>query len=388
LQRRNGGRPFFAWLHFFDPHEPYEPHPRFLEQAAGDAYLGEVAAMDHAIGLFLDALRDEGLLSRTVLLVVADHGEGLGEHGEPTHGTHCYETTLRVPLLLRLPDGSRAGERSPAVVSVVDVFPTLLDSMRLRAQDVDGESLTRADESADRGVYFESYYGFVHFGWSPVAGWMDRRAKYVHSSRPQAFDPLRDPGETDDLLLGDSLDTERYRDAIRAVAAGSRLTHERLEIDEELLDKLRSLGYATGGDTRESLPHPLEETGRASPADSADELLHWQAGMRYARDGRRAQAIATMRAILARNPHNMSAYQELGSNLLQSGRCEEAVAVYREMFDRGMERAMSHKNVGQCLEALGDPEAALAHYRRAQALDPRHEVGSAEAARLERDTGM
>ena len=184
--------PFFLWLHFYDPHFPYRPPAAAGARAGGNDYLGEVSAMDEAIGRVLDALERSGELEHTLVAALADHGEGLGRHGEETHGAFVFDSTLRIPFLLRLPGAARAGERRADPVSQVDLAPTLAVALDWPLDtDFDGRDLLGT--SASPGVYFESYFGVQSFGWSQVAGWTDGRAKYVHSSAPELYELARDP---------------------------------------------------------------------------------------------------------------------------------------------------------------------------------------------------
>ncbi|MCZ6598902.1 MAG: sulfatase, partial [Planctomycetota bacterium] len=256
IRARDPDRPFFVWVHFFDPHWPYAAPERFVRQADGDVYLAEVARVDDAVGRIFDVLRSEGVYDDTAIVVVADHGEGLEEHDERTHGTLVYDSTLRVPLLVRYPDGHRAGERSDELVSVVDVLPTLSEAMGLAPPgDVDGQSLYRR-VSDDRGLYFESYYGFYSFGWSPIAGWVDPAGKYIHSSEPELYES-QDAGELVDVFAARKGELERYRDGIDAIARRSRLQRSQDDrAGSAMIDQLHSLGYAGTADGA-ALPHPL-----------------------------------------------------------------------------------------------------------------------------------
>src|SRR5262249_36233677 len=153
-----------------------------------ERYLAEVSEMDGELGRLFAKLRSEGLLREALVCVTADHGEAFGEHQELTHGAFCWNTTLHVPLLIRYPNGARAGERSRELAGAVDIAPTLAEALGVSLPDADGRSLLtpRAQEEhgEERGLYFESYAGFLAFGWSPIAGWIDARGKYVHCSRP------------------------------------------------------------------------------------------------------------------------------------------------------------------------------------------------------------
>ncbi|MCY3001048.1 MAG: sulfatase-like hydrolase/transferase [Planctomycetota bacterium] len=219
LAARDRERPFFTWVHLFDAHDPYEP-PKELAEAYKSAYLGEIAFMDRALGEFLDALRADGTLEQTLVVIVGDHGEGLRQHQETTHGWFCYESTVRVPMLVRFPDGWRKGERSAEIASVVDVFPTALSALGLDVpRDLDGTSLDHALVPEGRGVYFECFNGAENFGWSPLVGWADAKAKYIHSSVPELYDVLPDAREVRNVAGERPQDVARMLDQIRRVRA-------------------------------------------------------------------------------------------------------------------------------------------------------------------------
>ncbi|MCZ6599113.1 MAG: sulfatase, partial [Planctomycetota bacterium] len=254
LAERDPERPFLLWTHFFDPHVPHDPPGEFLRAGKGDPYLGAVAFMDHHIGRILAALDEEGLLDETIVVVVADHGEARGDHGESTHGVLAYDSTIRVPLIVRHPDGWRAGERSDEIVSVVDVFPTLVEALELGGPgDVDGVSLHRRRAPPDRGVYYESYYGFFSYGWSPLAGWADARGRYLHSSAPEYY-ALTDEEERVDLIAEQD-ELERYRRAIDSIAGRSRLTRDANDTAAaHVLAQLQRLGYTGAAAGADGIP--------------------------------------------------------------------------------------------------------------------------------------
>ncbi|MFQ5748685.1 MAG: sulfatase-like hydrolase/transferase, partial [Planctomycetota bacterium] len=320
LDQRDRSRPFFLWAHFFDPHQPYLAAAELLRRTRNDPYLAEVARMDRALGRLTARLKDEGLLERTFLLVAGDHGEALGDHGESTHGAACFDPTLKVPLLLRYPGGWGAGERSGEIVSVADICPTLLEAMGLTPPaDLDGLSLYHRSVPPRRGVYFESYYGFLNFGWSPLAGWVDHDGKYLLSSRPQFFDLNRDPGETTDLLAEKEAVVRRDRQAIEALRARPSLA---LEADpppgEEALEAIRSLGYAASGDPQAVAALPLEAPGRPSPTQGLEELRRILQAVQMEKNGKRGPAIELLQQVVAANPANGYAQELLGRFLFFS----------------------------------------------------------------------
>ena len=369
LRARDPERGWFLWLHVFDPHGPYVPPPDFRGgPLQGKPYLGEVAYVDRVLGSFFEELRRDGTLDRSTLLVVADHGEGLGDHGEESHGTHVFESTMRVPLFWRRPGGEGGGRRVSQVVSVVDVYPTLLESLGLPVPGgIDGESLARP--RLDRGVYFESYSGYLSFGWSPIAGWLNRDGKYVHSSRPSFFDVFDDPDEAQDLA--DQVDLRPFQLEIAAVADGETLSASDDSADPELLAELRGLGYAAVASSKGTdLPHPLAPSDRRPPQDTIAEHADFLRAMKLSNARKPAEAEALLRTILSANPHNDFAADLLAFNLNALGRTPEAIRVLEELLDDGPPWPNSWLNLGLCYRAEGRLEDAVEALERAAELAP------------------
>ena len=372
LRERDPERPFFLWVHYFDPHMPWSPRPEFLERAGGNPYHAEIAGVDHDIGRLLEGLRQGPGLDQLLLAVVADHGEALGRHGEPTHSAFCYQETIQVPLLLRFPDGRRAGVRSTEVVSVVDLFPTFLDELGLGPQaGIDGLSLAREGPGPERGVYVESYSGYLNYGWSPLAGWIDARGKYLHSSAPEFYDLTQDPLETRNLLDGAQVDVGPYRAALAELSGLPKLASEAgVRLSRKQLDELRALGYAAGGEVGGNLPEPLDPSDRPAPAQRAAQYTKFTKALGLAQDGRNAPAIKLLREVLAENPGNLYALETLGGALLAERRFEEAVESLEALLATGSDRHWARTCLGTAYENLGDHERALIHLERAKELKP------------------
>ncbi len=370
LANRATDGPFLLWVHYFDPHYPYAPPAELAGTAGGNAYLGEVAAVDRAIGSLLERFRAAGALDQTLVVVVGDHGEALGDHGELTHGAFCYDSTLRVPFLLRYPDGWRAGETSTAVVSVADVAPTVAEALGLAPlSDVDGTSLWRRSDDPSRGVYFESLYGRIHYGWSPLVGWLDARGKYVHSSEPQLFDPRTDPGETRDRL-GEQPEASRpYRAAIETLLARPPLTSSssRAELGGARALELAALGYASGPE-QAGVHDPLATEDRPAPHRRIDEARRFHAAQAHGVEGRLAEAIAGYESVLAENPLHTSALYELGQAYRNADRCEDAIEPLRRTIALGDDWFGPHFNLASCLARLGRDDEAIESYEQTLAL--------------------
>ncbi|MEW6071163.1 MAG: sulfatase-like hydrolase/transferase [Planctomycetota bacterium] len=371
LAARDRDRPFFLWVHVWDAHPPSDPDPLFAARAPGTPYLGDVAQADHAVGQVLEALRAEGALAGTFLAVAGDHGEAFLEHGEVSHGAYCYEPTLRVPFLLRYSDGFRAGERSREVVSVVDLGPTLRAALGLPAgAELDGQSLYRTALPADRGVYFESYYGWLVYDWSPVAGWIDDRGKYLHSSIPELYDVQADPGEADDLANARPAEVERYRRAIAEVAARPPLPGAAgAALDEEQRARIAALGYGGRGPRALALPHPLADTGLPAPTQTAAELQEVIAATDLLNAGRPAEAEARHRAILQANPDNFYSLEFLATLLMQRRDFAAAAPLLERVMQSDRGSASAALNLGICRRAAGDDERAVFWFEAALEID-------------------
>lgn len=366
LRRRKGDKPFFVWMHLFSPHVPYEPPARFAHLPS--AYLGEVAYADEAVGRVLDELRAQGLYERTAILVAGDHGEGLGEHGEETHTVFCYDSTLRVPFLVRHPDGHRAGERSQETVSVVDVYPTLVAAMQLGDSGaIDGVDLWNGRVQAGREAFFESYYGYLHYGWSPITGAADDEAKYLHLAAPELY--LRaDAAEADNVVAAQPELVQRYRSAMRRLESLPALQATE-EIDAELLTALSNLGYATAA-TEGEMPGLLEDTGLVSPREGYPEYVEIERARALTRQERFDEAVAILRKVVEANPRNGEAAADLATYLIAAGRCDEAEPVLHGLISSGSRRAQNFLNLGYCLQLSGRDEEAVAAFQSVLELDP------------------
>ncbi|MFQ5791363.1 MAG: sulfatase, partial [Acidobacteriota bacterium] len=191
-------RPFFYWVHLFDPHVPYDP-PSPVRERFRDSYDGEVAYVDSQVGRLLQGLERARLSDETLIVLTSDHGESLGDHGERTHGFFIYDTTMHVPLILRHPSLGRP-RRVDGQVRSVDIMPTVLDLLQVPVpREVQGESLrpALAGEPFDRPAYTESYVPLVNFHWSPLRGLRYQGWKYIEAPRPELYDLSRDPDEED-----------------------------------------------------------------------------------------------------------------------------------------------------------------------------------------------
>ena len=372
LESLPSGQPFLAWVHFFDPHQPWTASKEWLERAQGNPYLAEVAATDAAVGSLIDALRRLGRLEHTSILVVGDHGEGLGEHGEDSHAYFVYDSTLRVPLLVRRRDRARAGERVSAMTSVADVGPTICEALGIRTlPDADGVSLYARAPDASRGVYFESFYGLLHYGMAPLVGWVDPRGKYIHSSTPEFYEPVRAPREPRNLVEERAAVVAAHHEQIaRTLARPSLEQGNSVQGDAALLRNIESLGYSSAPVFSGPLPDPLAPSARPSPHRRADELRACDQGQRLFERGRFADAEKLLERVVSENPDNTFALEFLAHAQMRLGKFAASRASFERALERGPERAPTLRGLGFALQQLGETDQARARWTRAAELDP------------------
>ena len=269
----------FAWVHLYDPHDPYEPPEPYATKYAGRPYDGEVAWSDELVGRLDAALASAKLRDDTLFIVTSDHGEGLDEHKEAVHGFFVYESTLAVPLLMRGP-GIAPGTRLKAVTRSVDVMPTVLDLLGLAAQTpkVSGRSLAAALHGTpqdDEPTFAESLVPLVHYGWSDLRAVRDGQWKYILAPRPELYDLGQDPHELQNLIEREPQRARAYRSGIE-----QRLREEQALLREtgpaaasvpaDLLEKLGALGYvsSSGPAHARARPAPTRRTRSRSTRSS------------------------------------------------------------------------------------------------------------------------
>ena len=373
--------PAFLFVHYFDPHAAYRPPPRFSD---AEPYQGEIAYVDEQIGRLLRGLARLDAWSRRLVVITADHGESLGEHGEATHGVFLYQATLHVPLVVAGP-GWPAGRRVKAPASLVDVAPTLLAAAGARAPDgLDGRILTPAEAEAPVLIPLESEFGLNSYGWAPLSGLTDGRLKWIRAPRPELYDLESDPGERTDLAAAQPERAERmaarWREEVREDLRGARPADPGAAEREE---RLRALGYVAGSrggahGSIDALPDPKDVVGTLDAINEARRSI----GARSFEAAER-----TLASVLARSPRNVSALVLLGSARLTAGRHREAVAPLTEARTLAPLNPDVHFNLGLARLGSGEVAAAEAAWRRTLELRPRFAEASANLADVLLRTG-
>lgn len=323
--RPRADRKLFFFLHLFEPHAPYTPPEPFASRYR-DPYDGEIAAADAAVGEFLDELRRLGIYDRALVVLLADHGESLGEHGEEQHGLFLYRSTLQVPLLIKLPAGARRGETIREIAGLVDLAPTVAALVGLeRGADADGVALLGLSPAApDRLQVAETFYPRLHFGWSELASAIRGHHHYIAAPRPELYDLAADPGETRDLLGSERRLAADLRGALEPLL--KPLQPPDHSVDPETAAQLAALGYLGGGGAHSEGPLPDPKSQRAALADFSRAYRLLQAGQP-------GPVVEILARLVGDNPRMLDAWELLGQAHDRLGRYAEAAAAYQ----RGLE---------------------------------------------------
>jgi arylsulfatase A-like enzyme/Tfp pilus assembly protein PilF len=353
--RSGASRPWFSWVHVFDPHAPYRPPPPFNTQYAR-GYDGEVAATDAALAPLLEQVRSG---PPTLVIVTGDHGEALGDHGEQTHGLFTYESTLRIPLIVSEVGGAagaRGGEVSHVPARHVDLLPTALDAVGVAIpDDLPGRTLLPVSErtaGAPRPSYFEAMSSMLNRGWAPLRGVLADRDKFIDVPIVERYDLAADPAETTNLI-GRAPERDRTLSAsLRAFNAA--LPGQRRSEDPEAAARLRSLGYVAG-----DAPIKARYTDADDPKAliAIDQAVHRGVDLFTAR--RFDEAMATYRAIIAQRPDMAIAYRHLAFVAWETGQTMMAIDTLKKAIASGVASSGIVTQLGTYLAESGDARAAI-----------------------------
>ena len=312
----NHARPFFFFLHLYEPHVPYAPPEPFRSRYA-NPYDGEIAAADAILGDFFRFLKDQGIYDRALIILTSDHGEGLGDHGEDQHSILLYREAIQVPLLLKLPSAMRRSGRVAEAASSVDIARTIADLARLPLETTSAASLLALP--ANRDVYAETLYPYLQLGWSDLRSIVHDRFHYIESSAPELYDLRRDPSERTNIIESDRRTAARLRETLARYPASTAVP----VVDPEAARRLEALGYLGSIRSRpdpRSLPNPRASIGI---------LRELQEGFRLADEQRLPEAAVVLEGIVKREPRMMDAWIRLGQVRLALGRIDDAIAAYQ-----------------------------------------------------------
>jgi len=390
LDQHASGR-FFAWLHFYDPHTPYDPPEPFKTQYAAQPYRGEIAYVDSQLGRVFRWLEDRKLSDRTIIVALGDHGESLKEHGEGTHGLFVYDATLRVPLIIRAPFSKLRGRRVSSVVRSEDVMPTLLDLLGIPTPGaVQGRSLAplMTGQSADLNLdaYAESYYARFHYGWSELRALRAGRFKYIEAPRPELYDMDQDPGETRNLYeerkpLADRMAGELRR--LESASSSPQAAAGPSSVDPETRERLAALGYiGTFVDTPRA---PGEKLG--DPKDKI-ELFNMLLTAREATGPDAGKvSLEQLEKVVAADPNIIDAWMMMGNEYSRRGDPARGITYYRRALQLKPDYDLATINMAHAYRQMGNYDAAITGYEQYLRTDPKNGYVHYQLGELLMDTG-
>jgi len=360
------GKPFFLWVHVYDPHVPYDPPAPFRDKYTDRPYDGEIAYTDLEVGRLFDSVARKSGAENTLIAVLSDHGESFSEHGEYTHGVFLYDTTLRIPFLL-------AGGRVPAGVRVkqqartVDLLPTLLELIGVKAPaGVQGASLVPTFRGSDVDTvysYAETLFPRLNMGWAELRSMRTNRWKYIRAPKPELYDLAQDPGETTNVIASHPEQAQGLEARLKALSA----TTEKVTptaMDPRTLQQLRSLGYVGGSSTQAT-----ELTGEGiDPKDRIEvlRLLHLAVHSGAPQPTR----VSLLRQAIAKDPANPSLYNYLGNLYSEAGRHAEAFKLYQDALHKGVHTAWLYARLGNLYLRQGNKADAITLFETATQMNP------------------
>lgn len=355
----NASKPFFAFLHLYEPHTPYTPPEPFASKYANH-YDGEIAYADALVGDFIADLKRRGVYDRALIIFLSDHGEGLNDHGEEEHGLFLYREALQVPLLVKLPESKRRGETVDTPVGLIDVFPTI--------EEVTGAKTTAANSllaPKKRELYAESYYARFHFGWSDLHSLIDGNDHYIRAPQPELYDLASDPAEKTNLVESNRRTFARLRDDIAPLIKEATAP---ANIDREEAAKLAALGYVGSSATAKGpLADPKTMTAAMRDIKQAFELYGAE---KY------PEALALTDRLLHDNAQITDLWDLKCKILNKLGRVDEALNTGKEGLRRVPMSVALLYDVANAALALGHLDEAQQHAEIAAKIEPAeaHEI--------------
>jgi arylsulfatase A-like enzyme/Tfp pilus assembly protein PilF len=393
----------FLFLHLYEPHKPYAPPERF---AAYAPYDGEIAYADTIVGRLVAYLKSHQLYDRSTIVLLSDHGEGLGDHGEQEHGLFVYDEAIHVPLIIKQEGNAGAGRRVADLVQHIDLVPTILDLVKAPGSgNLRGRSLKPVLEGTGRlqppTVYSEALYARYHFGWSELTALTDERYRYIKAPRDELYDLERDPHERTNIAEARPQPLQALRSALDRVAAGATIQAPS-EVSADARERLQALGYVGAQTDMSTSPGAT----LPDPKDKREILERYRAAVDFAGQRKWPQAIGLLQRILREDPEMADVWSQLAVFATRFDRHDLAVDAYKHYIAlkpkeptayigaaagllklRKFAEAREHANLAADVAAEDDRRSkASAHEMLAKIALARHDVEAArEEARLARE---
>ncbi|HTE90097.1 MAG TPA: sulfatase-like hydrolase/transferase [Terriglobales bacterium] len=349
--------PHFVWVHLYDPHDPYEPPAPYSLTYKDRLYDGEIAYADSALATFVAYIKKQGWYENSLVIVVGDHGEGLGEHHEDTHGIFLYDSTTHVPLIVKLPGRTNSAKTVKQQVRTTDILPTVLDVLRVPLPERrDGESLKpyfASTEIAGRTALGETDYP-LRFGWAPLRSVRQEGFKFIEAPRPELYNLKADPGELNNIYQPWDQMVKKYRAILTTVRSkAAPAPASAATVGQGTLDELKALGYLGPADAGSSTNAP-EPSLLPDPKDKIEEqnLLH--SAMMASEDNRPDDARRSLEKVLQLDPKSPPALRQLGELEFRAGDYSKAADHLKLAREVSPTDATAAFQEGQALQKLGN----------------------------------
>jgi len=370
---------FFAWIHLYDPHTPYDPPEPYKTEYKGrpyGLYDGEIAYVDQLIGEFRGFMEEKNLWDKTLIIFTADHGESLGEHKESAHGFFIYDSDIRVPLILRFPEGKYGGHLVSNQVKSIDIMPTVLHLLDEKMpESVQGTSLLPvildSEAQAELSAYSETYWPRYHYGWSELKSLRKGRYKFIDAPHPELYDTLEDPGEVNNLVNKKaSLGHELKRELLALIEASAAQGIEEVgpkKIDDDSLVKLQALGYIGSFHSKAK-----EKEGQlADPKDKIELYNEIKLSQFLVTEEKMDEAERKIKDVLEKDPSVLEARYILGNIFSKQDKFDEAIEEYRKALEVDPDYYEAIFGMALTYKKAGMTEEAIVGFKRMVEIDSR-----------------
>jgi len=388
---QQSGKPFFVWLHLYDAHQPYNPPAQFRRQYPNDPYDAEIAFEDHELGRFLDVVVKKSPARKTLILLLSDHGEGLGQHGEDGHGIFLYDSTVRIAWIMDGP-GVPAGARVRQQAREIDVLPTVLNLLGGKASSaIQGTSMVPAFSGKAVPTmysYEETLYPKINMGWAELRGVHTAHWMYIRAPKPELYDLDKDPGELNNVIAAQP---KEFRELEAQLKLLSRLGNNKTEtvvtqaMDQKTIDQLRSLGYVGG-----SSDSNVELNGKgADPKDRIGVLkIFEQVTGPYSAKLSPARKIAMLKQAISLDPTNPYLYSTLAEQYRQTAQNELAMQTCLSALRHGVRNGVIFSLLGTLYMHQGNAKQAILFLQQGVDMDPLNLERQANLASALRQDGQ
>jgi arylsulfatase A-like enzyme/Flp pilus assembly protein TadD len=372
--KQHSQKNFFLWMHLYDPHSPYRLVEPYQTQYKDHPYDGEIAFADEQVGRIIQFLKEKNLYRNTLIVLCADHGESLGEHGEKNHGFFIYNASLRVPLIFHFPDARQKPRVITGLANLADLMPTVLDLLGVAAPaDVQGEDLLSLIEEKrkpePRNLYSESFLARLHFNWSQLRGVETERYHFIEAPRPELYDLREDPGETKNIAARKPAVSDELRAALHRIVAqysASQELAQKTGLDPALMERLKSLGYAGFSG---AAPSAGDNLSLPDPKDHIETYELFSDAMSESQHGDYQKSAGKLADIIKREPDLIPAYYIQGLNYYRMGQYPLAIENLKRALTLSPDYALAAYNLGLAYGRSGDLDNAILALKRTLELD-------------------